>query len=684
MKKYITYTIIAFLCIGMLNAQDFNRDEMPKPGPTPKIKVAKPEIFKLRNGLTVMVVENHKLPKVDVSLSADRPPFYEGNIVGVGQIMSDQLGNGTASISKDDFNKRVDFLGAKLRFRTSGAYANMLSKYFEEVMLLMTDAIVNPLFDAEEVEKSKERTIADLKSSEKSAKTISENVFSALVYGKNTARGEFANEQNIKNITVKDVTDYYKKAFSPENFYLVIVGDVTMKQVRKVLNEGLSKWENTPNNTFAPLKPVKNVTQTEINIVNVPSAVQSIIKVGNLTNLQRKDKDYFATVIANYILGGGSLESRLNMNLREKNAFTYGAYSSLNTSKYSPRFMVSTNVRNAVVPGAIKEIMNELNAIPEITQEELQNAKARLKGSFIMSLEDPGTIADFSVSKLINDLPEDFYTNYLQSIDKVTVEDVRAAVQKSMLPKHARIFVAGKVTDFIAELEKMGYPISYYDREGMPTAKPKEKKLADNITVASIAAKYIAAIGGKDAVDKINSLKILATAKIQGMEMNLTNIVANGGKSLTDISMMGNSVNKVVFDGKEGYIQAQGQKTPIPEDIKAEKVQIKSVFPELNYATNSTLKLKGIENIKEQDAYAIENGKITYYYSVANGLKIAEIVTEKTPTGQEMVVPTYYSDYKEVNGILLPFVMTQEMMGQEIVFNVNSYEFNTAKDEDFQ
>lgn len=666
----------------MLNAQKFDRDAMPKAGATPKINIAKPVSFVLDNGLKVMVVENHKLPKVNVSLSADQPPFYEGEVVGVGDILSQQLGNGTKNMSKDDFNKRIDFLGANLSFGSSSAYANMLSKYFDEVMGMMADAVLNPLFVSEEVEKSKEQFIEGLKTQEKSAAAIAGNVYPALVYGKNTALGEFATENSIKKITTEDVEKAFKKRFSPENFYLVVVGDVTVEQVKKALKNGLAKWQKNPNSSREPLPVARNLEQTEINVVDVPNAVQSVIKVGNLTTLDKNNKDYFAAMIANYVLGGGSLDSRLNMNLREDKAFTYGAYSRLSSGKYAKSFGASTNVRNAVTADAVKEIIKEMQNIPVISEKDLKNAKSQLKGSFIMALEKPATIARYAVNKKIYNLPDNFYENYLKAIDAVTLEDVKKAAQKYILPSKARIFIAGKTADFLPELEKLGYKISFYDRDAMPTAKPEQKKIADDVTVASVSEKYIKAIGGKEAVEKVTSIKMVATAKIQGMELQLVNISANAGKNMVDVSMMGNSMNKIVFDGKEGYIQAQGKKMPMPEEVKAEMLKKTHIFPEL--APTGEEVLKGIENIKGEDAYAIENGKTTTYYSVASGLKVAEIKKEKAPNGQEMVVPSYYSDYKEVDGVKLPYVMTQEMMGQEIVYNVTSYEFNTAKDEDFK
>ena len=211
MKKQLTYIAVAFLFSGMLSAQKIDLNAMPKPGPTPAINIAKPKTFQLKNGMTVMVVENNKLPRVNMSLSMDRQPYFEGDIAGVSEIMADQLGNGTTTLSKDDFNKKVDYLGANLNFSSGGAASNSLSKYFPEVLNLMADAIINPKFSADEIQKSKERAIEGLKSSEKSADEIASRVSNALAYGKNTARGEFDTEESINKIKLADVQNVYKK-----------------------------------------------------------------------------------------------------------------------------------------------------------------------------------------------------------------------------------------------------------------------------------------------------------------------------------------------------------------------------------------------------------------------------------------------------------------------------------------
>ncbi|KMQ69104.1 peptidase M16 [Chryseobacterium sp. FH2] len=677
MKKQLTYIAAAFFFSGMISAQKIDLNAMPKPGPTPAINIAKPKTFQLSNGLTVMVVENNKLPRVNVTLTMDRAPYNEGSVTGVSSIMAEQFENGTTNLSKDDFNKKVDYLGANLNFSSNGAFANSLSKYFPEVLGLMADAIINPKFSAEEIQNSKERAIEGLKSDEKNASSIADRVSRALMYGKNTSRGEFETVESINKIQLADVQNTYKKYYAPDNAYLVIVGDVKFDQVKPLIEKSFNGWKkaNTP---VAQLEPASNVAKTEINVVDVPTAVQSVVSVNNMNTLKMKDANYFPSQIANYILGGGA-DARLFMNLREKNGFTYGAYSSMTASKYSPEFSAQASVRNEVTDKAVKEFMNELNGISTIKPEELENAKAKLKGSFIMSLEKPETIARFAVNQKIQDLPSDFYTNYLKSIDKVTTADVSNAVKATILPNQSRIFIAGKASDISEGLETLGYPVKYYDKDANPVAKPAAQKVDAGVTVSSVADKYINAIGGNAALQKVTSISTDATTKVQGMDMSMKMIQAKGGKMAMNISMMGNTIQKIIFDGKDGYMEMQGQKKPLDDKQKTSMSKETELFPELGFAKNTAVKLAGIEKYNNEDSYVVKDDKTTYYYSVASGLKTGEV-----KTSEQGSIPTSYADYRDVSGVKLPFTIIQNMGGMDINLTVKSYLLNQAKDSDFK
>lgn len=681
MKKQLTYIAAAFFFAGMVSAQKIDLNAMPKPGPTPVINIAKPKTFQLSNGLTVMVVENNKLPRVSANLSMDRPPYYEGSVTGVSEIMAEQFENGTTNMSKDAFNKKVDYLGANLNFSSGGASANSLSKYFPQVLGLMADAIINPKFSAEEIQNSKERAIEGLKSEEKNASAIASRVSNALMYGKNTSRGEFETVESINRIQLADVQNTYKKYYAPDNAYLVIVGDVKYEKVKPLIEKAFSGWKkaNTP---ITPLEPTSNVAKTEIDVVDVPTAVQSVVSLNNLNTLKMKNPDYFPATIANYILGGGG-EARLFMNLREKNGFTYGAYSNMSPSKYSPQFSASASVRNEVTDKAVKEFINELNGISTVKPEELENAKAKLKGNFIMSLEKPETIARFALNQKIYDLPADFYTNYLKSIDKVTAADVSNAVKTNILPNQSRIFIAGKASDISEGLEKLGYPVKYYDKDANSIAKPSSKKVDANVTVASIADKYIDAIGGKANLAKISSYSMNASMTMQGQNIDLKMVKAQGGKEITMVTAMGQVIQKQVFDGKTGYSEQMGQKVPIKAEEIAERQKNTELFEELGFAKSAEYKVAGIEKVGGEDSYVVKGGDTTYYYSVKTGLKTGETKTVKAQ-GQEISVPTIFSDYKDVAGVKMPYTISVNQMGMDMTMNVKSYEVNQAKDTDFK
>ena len=224
MKKNIL--LILSIIFSLSASAQLDRSIMPKGGPAPKIKLEKPKEFKLKNGIKVLVVENNKLPRVNYSFRFDRNPIFEGEKAGVLTLLGSMLGNGTTTISKDEFNEEVDFLGASINVGFGSASAFTLTKNNERVLELFSDAIINPLLTSEEFDKEKEKLIEGLKSNKKSIDAISSRVGNALSYGKNHVYGEFISEETLDNITYEDVLEYHEKYFVPNNAYIVVIGDI--------------------------------------------------------------------------------------------------------------------------------------------------------------------------------------------------------------------------------------------------------------------------------------------------------------------------------------------------------------------------------------------------------------------------------------------------------------------------
>ena len=654
MKKFIYIAASLFLTITM-QAQD---RPQPKAGPAPTININKPQSFVLKNGLKVLVVENHKLPRVSFNLTLDNPPYAEGSKKGVSDILSGMLGNGTETITKDVFNEEIDFLGASINFYASGASGNGLSRYSKRILELMADGALNPLFDKAEFEKEKEKIIEGLKADEKSVSAIARRVEDVLVFGKDHYRGEYTSEETLKNVTFDDVILNYNTYFVPANAYLVIVGDVNFKEVKKEVERLFGSWKKATAPQLTYTAP-KDVQYSQINFIDTPNAVQSEIALVNLSNLKMTDKEYFSVLLANQILGGGG-EGRLFLNLREKHGWTYGAYSSIGAGKYISKFRSSASVRNTVTDSAVVEFFNELKRIKTdlVSEEDLRNAKAKYVGNFVMQIEKPSTIAGYALNKETQGLPEDFYENYIKNINAVTAEDIKNAANKYFLSDKTRVVIVGKAGDVLPGLEAMSkrekLPIFYFDKYGNPTEKPEVKKpVPAGVTAQTVLNTYINSIGGEKAVKNVKTLAVMSAGTVQGTPLEL--VVKTAPKKMgVEMKAMGMTMMKQVVNEKEAYMVQQGQRKDFKDqDLKDMQAEA-TTFKELALLTDKDVTLTGIENINGADAYAIKNGKSTYYYDVKTGFKVAE-AKELEQGGQKMTQTTYYQDYKDVKGLKFPY-----------------------------
>lgn len=681
MKKII-YIAFALILSVTIQAQ-VDRSVQPKPGPAPKISLGKPHSFELPNGLKVLVVENHKLPRVTFTLKLDNPPSVEGNIKGVDNLVSSMMGNGTTKISKDDYNEKVDFYGASVYFGIDGVGGSTLSRYFPEIFSLVAQGALEPLLTQDELDSQKAKLLDGLKTQEKSASAIAQRVRRTLLFGRNHPYGEYLSEETISRVTLADIEDRYRKYFVPGDAYLVVVGDVKLEEVKKLVTDNFSSWKKgiAPKSSYS--EPT-NLTKTEIDFVDVPNAVQSEISVSNIINLKMTDSDYFSALLANYILGGGA-DGRLFLNLREAHGWTYGASSNLKGDKRVGLFGAATSVRNAVTDSAVVELQNELTKIRTTlpTQDELELAKASYIGEFVMNAEKPQTIAGFALSQKIQSLPADFYENYIKNVEAVTLEQVQVAAQKYILDQGTRIVVVGKASEVLPGLEKLSIPINYFDKYGNPTQKPEVKVIDETVTVNSILNKYIEAVGGKTALEKVKTLMYTAKASIQGQELTLIKKETAEGKSSQQVDAMGMTLLKSVFNGQTGYAEMQGQRQEMTAEDLAE-LKYRGVFPELKMLSSSTLKLEGIENINGSDAYKLVDGTTAYYYDVTSGLKVAEGIKKEVAPGQVVDQQGTYADYREIEGVKIPYKLSLNV-GVEVELNVTDVKINEGvSDSDFE
>ncbi len=603
------------------------------------------------------------------------------------------MNEGTTTMTKAAFDEAVDQMCAEVNLNSTGGNASALTRYFDKAFTLMAGAILKPAFKEESFDKLKTQAITGLKADEKNAKAISARVVSALNYGVDHPAGEFETEQTIKALKLDDVEKMYRQYITPSRGFLTFVGDIKPLQAKALAEKAFGNWKGS-SISLMKLEDVKNLPSTNINLVDVPNAVQSEITVTNLVKLPMNHPDYFPALLTNSILGGNA-DARLFMNLREKHGFTYGAYSNIGSGRFQSVFRASAAVRNEKTDSAVREFFHEINSIrtSKVSEKELKDAKALYSGNFALTLEDPAIVASFARNIIINDLPKDFYKTYLQKINAVTAEDIQRVAQKYLSYNNARIVVVGKSEEIKQGLTKLGYPISLYDKYAKPV-KAETAQAPVNVSAKEIIEKYLNILGGAEELKKINSVLINGEMSLQGMKLAVIDKKMAPNLVLTEMQMNGSTVMRQLYDGKTGYQEQMGNKKTISEDEIAQYKNVKGIFPQLYYSDGSyKLEVKGTEKISDKDAYKINvtsaaGDKSTEYYDVSSGYLLKEEKSVKTQ-GQDVQQTFEFSNYKKAGNVLFPFtnnITIQSPAGsQELVMEIKDVKLNEGvKAEDFK
>ena len=663
-KKIILF--IAIIFTGSLHSQ-VDRSIVPESGPTPEIFFGKPQTFKLDNGLTVMVVENNKLPRASASLSFDNPLIFEGEVAGVSSILAEMIGNGTQSISKEDFIEEVDYMGASVNITGSGAFAGSLKRYFPRVLELMASAGLEPLLTQEEFDNQKNLIKESLKTSDKDVATAAQRVQNLITYGPKHPNGEFISQESLDRATLENAINFYNNYSSPNNAYLVIIGDINFEEIKSKVTELFSSWESkevTSNSFPQPEDP----NETEIIFVDMPNGVQAVVSVINTVDFNKKESDYFSALVANRILGGGGA-GRLFNNLREDKGWTYGSYSNISESYKTKGIVIAqAQVRNEVTDSAAVELLLELDKMRNslVTDEEINSAKAKYTGNFVMSLENPSTIAGFARNIITQKLPEDYYNSFLENINNVTKEDIQKAAQNYFTPNKTRIFITGKGSEILEKVENIRYndkelTIRYFDKFGNEVQRP-DYSVSSDVSAEGIVSNYINSIGGRDRLEKVESIEISGNANLnmqgQSFVLEFYSLKNNQNQSLATVSAGGMMVQKSVFNKYQGYNEVNGQRIPLTDSELENAIIDSALFSELNYDF-STIELVGTSVVNDEKVYEIKiTDSKTEYYSIESGLKVKEIETTEVE-GNQIVVETTVNEYEEIDGVLIPSEINQ-------------------------
>ncbi len=664
------------------------RENPPKPGPAPKIELGDYEQFKLSNGLTVIVVENHKLPRVSFQLLVDLPPLYEGEYAGAASMAGSLLSTGTKSRTKAQIDEAVDFIGASFSSSASGLFGAALTKHKEQLLEIMSDVLRHPTFPEDEFSKLKTQTLSGLASNKDNPETIAANVAQVLRYGKDHPYGELTTETTVENITVDKCREFYRQYFKPNISYLAIVGDITPAEARSLAESYFGDWATGTVVKKDYPKP-QPPASTQVDFVNKAGAVQSVVNITHPVDLQPGHPDAIAASLMNTLLGVGSY-GRLYKNIREDKGYTYEAYSTLSTDEEVGYFNAGASVRNEVTDSAITEFLYELNRIRDekVTEEELLFNQNFRTGVFAIQLERPQTVANFALNTARYNLPKDYYATYLEKLNALTVDDIQAVARKYIHPDHAHILVVGNKSEVADKLTRFDSDGTITFRDFYGNEVEAGAALPANMDAQQVLDKYIEAIGGEEHLEKVNDVVTTMTTTLQGMAMEMTIKQKSPGKLSTTVMINGMPMQQQIFDGEKGVNIVQGQRSAVDEAGLRQFRRQSTLFPEMKYdQLGYKAKLAGIEKVNGEDAYDIEitfpNGETVHdYYDMNTGLKVKTIAVQKA-NGQTVTITNEYKDYQEVDGIKFPHSLnTSGALPFPLTLKVKSIEINKGIDDE--
>lgn len=467
--KYLKADARAILSIypeGELTAADTKTDMAAEPPAASEPSFTPPTIqnAELSNGMKLMLVEDHKLPLVQVNLViksgwASDPPDRPG----AGALTAEILNEGTKTRDAFEISDQTGRLGAYLStnssFDYSGINLNILKNNLDQGLELMSDIALNPTFPQAELDRQKQIYLGRIQQESKQPFTTAIKAYYYELYGPNHPYAQpytgSGTTQSIEAITRADLQACYEANYLPNNAVVIVVGDITLEDAKGRLEKAFKKWQpgTVAKQEIASVEPLK---KTKICIVDKPGAAQSVIVIGNLT-IPRDNPDYDNLQVANHILGGQQT-ARLNLNLRQDKGYTYGSYSFISARRGQGAFACYAQVQTEVTKQSLVEFMKELNGISgeiPISQAELADSKDNLIKGFPQDFQTYSGIAGQLNSIATFNLPEDEWRTYISRVNSVDIAKALQVAQKYIHPEQLLIVVVGdnqKIEPGIKEL----------------------------------------------------------------------------------------------------------------------------------------------------------------------------------------------------------------------------------------
>jgi zinc protease len=460
------------------NESTFDRSRRPDPGAISDFSLldaSKLERGRLTNGMNLLLYRYKKLPVVQINCTFRTGTYDDpADKAGLANLFAEMLDEGTLKRNALEIADSFEYLGTQFSTWASkdGIGTGMLTlrEHLPASLDLFADIMLDPSFPENELQRVKQNILTAILQETDQPNSVATNVFTRSVYGTGHPYGFpiHGMRETVEPLSVADLREKYETLFKPGAASIVVVGDIPFGELSGMLERAFADWKGDRVEAGA-LPDMPERSGSSIRIVNRPGAVQSQIRIGH-RGIERTHRDYFPVLVMNQILGG-QFTSRINLNLREDKGYTYGASSVWDARKYGGHFMTTGGFQGEFTDRAVAELMKELEHIgKEIRADELNAAKDGLIRALPRQFETPAQIGSHLSTVELYGLPDDYYSSYVDTVQKVTIEEVLNAARSYIRPESVEIVVVGDVAAISDPLEKLGLgsPVEV-DVHGDPT-----------------------------------------------------------------------------------------------------------------------------------------------------------------------------------------------------------------------
>ncbi|MDH4186019.1 MAG: insulinase family protein [Nitrospira sp.] len=419
-------------------------------GASPAAEIV-PTKFLTSNGITVLVLEQHFLPIVEVHAliktgSAQDPP----DKAGLANLVASLLDEGTTTRTSKQIAEQIDFVGGALEAKASEdfttASVRVLKKDIDIGFTLLADMLQRPAFQKQEFERTRTQLLGEMASDNDDPNHIAMKAFNRLVFHGHPYRWPInGTEDTIKKISLTDVQSFYGREYSPSQVILTIVGDVTLEQATTLTQTHFGTWKKAPAIARTQKKPLP-VERKTVQLIQ-KDLTQSTIVLGH-EGLARANPDFYSVTVMNYILGAGGFSSRLMDSIRDKQGLAYGVMSHFDARLLPGSFWVNLQTKTETTNQAIAGVLSEIKSMREapVSDQELSEAKSFLIGSFPLRFDSTAKLAHVLAQVEFYGLGFEYFSDYPKWIDRVTKEDVLRAAKQYLDPKRYALVVVGNIT----------------------------------------------------------------------------------------------------------------------------------------------------------------------------------------------------------------------------------------------